>query len=126
MVHKLIPQIRVLDGTHLSGEGEAVDAQILDEADDLIYQGASRARAAWAEEDAAAEMRSDGRWEREDDGAVHGLYSSRRSGSKEEVVAKVVGDGRSQALPNRGMVHWDSDLTQGGRQALSGNPRCGR
>lgn len=155
MVRQLIPQIRVLDGIHLSsGEGGAVDAQTLDEADDLICQEASRARAAWAEEDgteaAAAAAAASGtastvttikvvpedRWRPDGVGQdeclpLAGLDSScfSRSPRKPEVAG--VGGGGSPIPPQLvsdqgGGMHWDSDLTQGGRQALSGNPRCAK
>lgn len=132
VVHQLIPQLRILDGSHFSGgEGDlAVDAQLLDEADDLICEGASRARAAWAEEDAAEEMEAANQWEREAAGERSPgspSASSRRRRRREGVVAAaagVDGGGSQQQAEDRGMVHWDSDLTQGGRQALSGNPRC--
>lgn len=133
VVHQLVPQLRILDGNHLSGRGcdLAVDAQLLNEADDLICEGASRARAAWAEEDAAAEMAAENRWERE---AVDGRSSpgspsaaslrGRRRGVVVAAAVGVDGGGLQRQTTDRGMVHWDSDLTQGGRQALFGNPRC--
>lgn len=160
VVHQLIPQIKILDGTHLSsGEGGAVDAQTLDEADDLICQGASHARAAWAEEEETAAVAlvaaptastevagGDGR-RREGEGeevqqhqqqadesfpAGLGGYSSlghRTIRSKVVMAAAAevnVGGCGSPPLPrpdHGGTGHWDSELTQGGRQALSGNPR---
>lgn len=140
VVRRLIPQLRVLDSDHFSSSGSAaaatVDAQLLHEADDLICEGASRARAAWAEEDAAAETALESQWEREADERSPGSASASASSSsrrrrRREVgvaaaVAAVADGGGSQQLPDRGMVHWDSDLTQGGRHALSGNPRCVR
>eukprot|EP00903_Cladosiphon_okamuranus_P011960 g11233.t1 len=152
VVHKLIPQIKVLDGTHLSSrEGDPVDAQTLDEADDLVCQGASRARAAWAEEEetaaaaaaAAAVARIDvtGEIARRDEGrrrekTIEGFAagsgessSARRSKRSTAVVAAAEVTGVGHESPPRqrpeqgGIMHWDSDLTQGGRQALSGNPR---
>lgn len=146
VVHKLIPQIKILDGTHLSSrEDDPVDAQTLDEADDLVCQGASRARAAWAEEeetvaaaaaaaciDVAGEngRRREGRrgensFEAFPAGSGDSLSYRQPRGSK--VVAEVTGGGSGSQPPPRpeqgGIIHWDSDLTQGGRQALSGNPR---
>lgn len=133
VVHKLIPQLRMLDGDHFSGGGSeaaTVDAQLLNEADDLICEGASRARAAWAEEDAAAEVAAESQWERQADERSPGgasASSARRRRRKEiGVAATAVEGGGSPHIPDCGMVHWDSDLTQGGRQALSGNPRCVR
>lgn len=147
VVHKLIPQIKILDGTHLSSrEGGPVDAQTLDEADDLICQGASRARAAWAEEEetaaaAAAAARIDEAGEngrrregRSGEEAVEAFPAgwgdsscSRRPTGSTAVAVEAVGSGSGNPPRPRpeqgGMMHWDSDLTQGGRQALSGNPR---
>lgn len=146
MVHKLIPQIKILDGTHLSNlEGGAVDAQTLEEADDLICQGASRARAAWAEEEeesaAAASAgidhvtrenvrrRGGSRGEKAVEAfqAGPGGPSSSREPTGSNAATQVAGV-RSGSPPaprpeQGGIMHWDSDLTQGGRQALSGNPR---
>lgn len=169
-MHQLIPQIRILDGAHLSsGESSAVDAQTLDEADDLICQGASRARAAWAEEEetaavalvaaAAATAEVAGgdcrrpKGNREKDQQQQQQLQQRRqreqqdldetfpvglsgcslghqtTSSKVAMAAAVnvnAGGCRSPPPPHQesgGAMHWDSDLTQGGRQALSGNPR---
>ena len=128
-MHQLIPQLRILDGDHFSGRSKTttVDAQLLHEVDDLICEGASRARAAWAEEDAAAEAAAESQWERQADERSPGAASassSRRRRRREVGVAAAVDGVGSPHIPDRGMVHWDSDLTQGGRQALSGNPRC--
>ena len=150
VVHKLIPQIKILDSTHLSSrEGGLVDAQILDEADDLICQGASRARAAWAEEEvtAAAAAAAAVAALRIDVAGGYGPQREERSGAKavepfptgsggsscfrrpigSKVAAEATGGGSGSPPGPRpeqgGMMHWDSDLTQGGRQALSGNPR---
>ncbi|CAM9456300.1 unnamed protein product, partial [Hapterophycus canaliculatus] len=170
VVRHLIPQIRILDGTHLSGgEGGMIDGQVLDEADDLICQGASRARATWAtEEDAEAAAlatasvmvstegaledrrrlkggngeggRGKGRGGQHDEPSSltgsggHHSCRRRRSNVPSSVVVgaaagatKVQVGGRgstSTPLPPErgGIMHWDSDLTQGGRQALFGNP----
>lgn len=112
--------MKILDGIHLSGEeGGTIGVETLDEADDLICQGASRARAAWAEEGAIG---ATGSRERGTTGMLvpREGYTSRR-GSLE---AAVVAEGSSRSPPeNSGIVHWDSDLTQGGGQAFSGNPR---
>lgn len=145
VVHKLIPQIKILDGTHLSSrEGDAVNAQTLDEADDLISQGASRARAAWAEEEetaaaaASACIDKAGENRRRREGrrgeralqaftAGSGDASSSRLPTGPKVAARVTGGESGSPPPPRPeqgeIMHWDSDLTQGGRQALSGNPR---
>lgn len=112
--------MKILDGIHLSGEeGGTIGVEILDEADDLISQGASRARAAWAEEGALGVT---GRRERGTTGMFvpRERYTSRRRSLETAVV--VEDSGRSPP-ENRGIVHWDSDLTQGGGQAFSGNPR---
>lgn len=138
VVYKLIPQLRMLDGDHFSGGGSeaaTVDAQLLNEADDLICEGASRARAAWAEEDAAAEVAAEAaaesQWECQADerspgGASASSSSQRRRRRELGLSAAAVEGSGSPHIPDCGMVHWDSDLTQGGRQALSGNPRCVR
>lgn len=120
VVHQLIPQMKILDGTHLSGEeGGAVGVETLHEADDLICQGASRARAAWAEEGATGATDRRGRGGTGVFNPREG-YSSRRR-SRDTTVA--VRDGGRSPPEDRGIVHWDSDLTQGGGQAFSGNPR---
>ncbi|CAB1099920.1 unnamed protein product [Ectocarpus sp. CCAP 1310/34] len=152
VVRQLIPQIRVLDGIHLSsGEGGAVDAQTLDEAVDLICRDASRARAAWSEEGvtevvaAAAAVGAastattikvvqQDRWRPDGVGKdeclpLAGLNSCFPRSPTKPGVATVAGLGGGgspippQLVPGQGGgIHWDSDLTQGGRQALSGNP----
>ncbi|CAM9791002.1 unnamed protein product, partial [Ectocarpus sp. 12 AP-2014] len=152
VVRQLIPQIRVLDGIHLSGgEGGAVDAQALDEAVELICRDASRARAAWSEEgvtEAAAaaaavgaastattiKVAQEDRWRPDGVGKdeslpLAGLDSCFSRSPTKPGVATVggLGGGGSpipqQLVPDQGGgMHWDSDLTQGGRQALSGNP----
>ncbi|CAN0426692.1 unnamed protein product, partial [Ectocarpus sp. 8 AP-2014] len=152
VVRQLIPQIRVLDGIHLSsGEGGAVDAQTLDEAVDLICRDTSRARAAWSEEDvtearvAAAAVAAastattikvvqEDRWRPDGVGKeeclpLAGLDSCFSRSPTKKGVATVAGLGGGgspippQMVPDQGGgMHWDSDLTQGGRQALSGNP----
>lgn len=134
-MHQLIPQLRMLDGGPFSGGGgeatTVVDAQLLHEADELICEGASRARAAWAEEDAeAAEAAAENQWgerqadERSPGGASSSSSRRRRRREGGAAAAAAVDGGGSPHIPDRGMVHWDSDLTQGGRQALFGNPRC--
>lgn len=148
VVHKLIPQIKILNGTHLSSrETDPVDAQTLGEAGDLICQGASRARAAWTEEEetAAAALASAsvcvdvvgengkrregrrGRKAKEAFPAGSGGPSSPRQPTGSRVAAEGTGGGSGSPPPPRpeqgGIMQWDSDLTQGGRQALSGNPR---
>eukprot|EP00752_Nemacystus_decipiens_P003028 g2808.t1 len=149
VVHKLIPQLKILDSTHLSSrEDGPVDAQTLDEADDLICQGASRARAAWAEEEetaaataAAAAAAAAGaaaagidvagengrrRQQRSGEQAAQGDSSSSRLRIRSKVAAEAAGGDPGSPQRSRpeqvGVMHWDSDLTQGGRQALSGNP----
>lgn len=154
VVRQLIPQIRVLDGIHLSsGEAGAVDAQTLDEAVNLTCRDASRARAAWSEEDvteataAAAAVGAastattikvvqEDRWRPDGVGKdeclpLAGLDSCFSRSPTKKGVATVAGLGGGgspippQLVPDQGGgMHWDSDLTQGGRQALSGNPRC--
>lgn len=134
VVHHLIPQIRILDGAHLSGERTTVGSETLDEAIELICEGSSGARAAWAEEDAAAAA-ADGsatvmegqRGGGGDDSLPRQRPSRRRRSQEGGVVA--LGDAtrcqsRCQSPAGLGIVHWDSDLTQGGGQAFSGNPRC--
>lgn len=152
VVHQLIPQIRVLNGSHLSsGGGSAVDAETLHEADDLICQGASRARAAWAEEEEtpavtivsapkeASEVGGgDGRrreGERKERAqqqqqanemfpeGLSGSLGHRATAAACEINVGGCGSPPAPHPDNGGNMHWDSDLTQGGRQALSGNPR---
>lgn len=165
VVRKLIPQIRILDGTHLSGgEGGGVDEQILDEVDDLVCQGASRARATWATEKeaeaaalatASAMVSTEGvqGGQRRVGGANGGGGGSKERGEESgepsflaelddysphrpwmsnvpaaaaatETQVGMRGSPSAPQLPDQGgMMHWDSDLTQGGREALFGNPR---
>lgn len=137
MIHKLIPQIRILDGVHLTNTSDAIDVETLEEAVGLIQQGASRAREAWSEEDAMAEKEmtaSDAAGYRRQ---VKGKYKSSTAAmesskglpvERRSSKAKVVEVGGSPATSpviaaDQEIVDWDSDLTQGGRQSFSGKPR---
>lgn len=124
VVHQLIPQIKILDGINLSEESSAIDVETLTEADKLIHQGAFSARAAWAEEDAAAEQAADQRHERETEGPHLPWPDSLRRRRSKEKAFPVMTEGKVLSLSDEsGIVHWDSALTQGGGQAFSGNPR---
>lgn len=113
VVRRIIPQLRMLDCAHLSIENSAVNAGTLDDANDIVCEGATRARAAWAEEDPSSDG---GNW-----GESGGEEASRGSLSRGASLGETKAD---EGVPtSRGIVHWDSDLTQGGAQVFSGNPR---
>jgi len=141
VVHKLIPQIQILDGVQLlANTSDTIDAETLEEAVGLIQQGASQAHDAWPEEDAMVEEEmtaSDAAdYRRQVKGKHNGSMATmesstglpaERRGSK----AEVVGVERSLAISavvvtNQEVVGWDSDLTQGGRQSFAGKPRSTR
>lgn len=132
VVHRLIPQLRVLDGTPLSVlETDIVDVDaLLRDTNALAREGAFGARAAWEERNGEnMTVPCAGRngclaKEEATKTALSPVLSASpergrglkpREGSGGEHVLK--------ASPDRGIVHWDSDLTQGGCPAFSGKPR---
>lgn len=123
VVHQLIPQIRILDRIHLSGESSSVGAETLHEAEGLIREGAFFARSVWAEEDAAAEIAADRQREQKAHGSLPESVSCHQRRSKEVELEMALDAGKLHSTADHGIVHWDSDLTQGGGQAFSGSPR---
>lgn len=150
VVQQFIPQLRMLDGVHLSYEQSrgVARAETLDEARDLICQEVHHACAAWGEDENIIEKSTTDTPETlETNGTIEKALDNRaiispgREGRTplepkqcgEAGVSVAVanpgtgiataGGGRLPATIGAGMVHWDSDLTQGGRQVFSGNPR---
>lgn len=141
VVHKLIPQIRILDGAQLLvNKSDTIDVETLEEAVGLIQQGASQAHEAWSEEDAMVEEEmaaSDSAgYRRQVKGKHNGSLATMESSTglpaeRRRSKAEAVGVERSSAISavvvtNQEVVGWDSDLTQGGRQSFSGKPRSTR
>lgn len=142
VVHKLIPQIRILDGVQLlTNTSDAIDVETLQEAVDLIQQGTSQAHEAWSGEDAMVEdemTASDAAGyrrqvkDKQNNSSMATMESSTGLASeRRRSKAEVVGVERSPAISavvvtNQEIVDWDSDLTQGGRQSFSGKPRSTR
>ena len=132
VVHRLIPQLRVLGGRPLSVlKTDIVDADVfLRGTNAFAREGASGARAAWEEKDSENKTvpccRTNGCLEKEEvaKNTLSPVLSTspdrgRRLKQREQSGGKHV----LKASSDRGIVHWDSDLTQGGCPAFSGKPR---
>ncbi|CAM9573874.1 unnamed protein product [Sphacelaria rigidula] len=130
VVHRLIPQLQVLGGTSLSVlEIDIVDADaLLRDTNALAWEGASGARTAWEEKNGENVTvpcaGRNGCLEKKE--AAKTTLSPVLSNSPDRGRRRLKqrerngGENVLKASPDRGIVHWDSDLTQGGCPAFSG------
>lgn len=133
VVHRLIPQLQVLGGTSLSVlEIDIVDADaLLRDTNALAWEGASGARTAWEEKNGENVTvpcaGRNGCLEKKE--AAKTTLSPVLSNSPDRGRRRLKqrerngGENVLKASPDRGIVHWDSDLTQGGCPAFSGKAR---